>query len=170
MIEWALKDRGLDVTTVQQPKDAINALRTKHFDVVLTDVDEDQEAGILVMHEAKIIDPETIVILLGCHEPETFDMDKLPADADDVIFKPCGAPKLWSRLSRCLERMELRRRDAHCRNGRRNLLQLAAEIKQLRDGNFGDLNDTVTEKISEMLGSVEDMIANSERHLSANNS
>ena len=66
MIEWALKDRGLDVTTVHDSNDAIHALHNRHFDVVLTDIDKNQDDGIAVLKEAKNIDPETIVILLGC--------------------------------------------------------------------------------------------------------
>ena len=169
MIEWALRDRGLDVTTVHQAKDAIQALNNQHFDVVLTDIEKNQEEGFAVMKEAKKIDPETIVILLGCQAPSTFNPDNLPADADEVIFTPCGPPKLWNRLSNCLERMELRRRDSHCRNGRRHLLTLAAEMKQLRNGEFGKLDNTATAKVSDLLRTVEGMITSTDEHLAANN-
>lgn len=168
MIEWALRDRGLEVTTVHQAEDAIQALNDHHFDVVLADIEKNQEEGFSVMKEAKKRDPETIVILLGCKQPSTFNQDSLPADADEVIFTPCGPPKLWNRLSNCLERMELRRRDAHCRNGRRNLLTLAAEMKQLRNGEFGKLDNTATAKVSDLLRTVEGMIANTDEHLLAN--
>lgn len=170
MIEWALKDRGLEITAVHQTKDALQALRQQHFDVVLTDIDTNQEEDFSVLKEAKKIDPETIVILLGCREPATFKMDALPADADEVVFSPCGAPKLLNRLSNCLERMELRRRDAHCRNGRRHLQNLAKEMGQLRDGKFGELDETARVKVSALLNSIEEMISNTDEHLAANNS
>jgi len=169
MIEWALKDRGLDVTTVHDSNDAIHALHNRHFDVVLTDIDKNQDDGIAVLKEAKNIDPETIVILLGCREPSNFNMDKLPADADEVIFTPCGTPKLWNRLSNCLERMELRRRDAHCRDGRRHLLSLAKEMGQLRDGEFGALDETARVKVSALLRSIEHMISSTNEHLATSN-
>ena len=166
-IEWALKDRGLEVTAVNETAAAIRALHKHHYDVVLTDVDADPEHGYAVMKEAKNIDPETVVILLGCQDPTALDMEGLPAEVDEVIFPPCGTPKLWKRLSSCLERMELRRRDAHCRNGRRHLLSLATEMKQLRDGSYGKLDGSATAKVSALLNSVEEMIAGTDEHLAA---
>jgi DNA-binding NtrC family response regulator len=166
-IEWALKDRGLEVTAVSEPAAAIRALRNHHYDVVLTDVDPNYEKGFAVLNEAKNIDPETVVILLGCEGPSSFDMEKVPADVDEVIFAPCGTPKLWKRLSSCLERMELRRRDAHCRDGRRHLAILATEMKQLRDGAFGKMDSGATAKVSALLNSIEQMISGTDEHLAA---
>jgi DNA-binding NtrC family response regulator len=168
-IEWALRDRGLEVTAVNETTAAIQALHKHHYDVVLTDIEANTDKGFAVLEEAKIIDPETVVILLGCKDPSTFDMDRLPAEVDEVVFAPCGTPKLWKRLSSCLERMELRRRDAHCRDGRRHLSSLAAEMKQLRDGAFGKMDVTATAKVSSLLNFVEEMISGADAHLAAGN-
>lgn len=166
-IEWALKDRGLEVTAVNEATAAIRALHKHHYDVVLTDIDANPEEGFAILKEAKKIDPETIVILLGCQDPSAFDLEGLPAEADEVVFAPCGTPKLWKRLSSCLERMELRRRDAHCRDGRRHLLSLATEMKQLRDGAFGKMDGSATAKVSALLNSIEEMISDTDEHLAA---
>jgi len=166
-IEWALKDRGLEVTAVSEATAAIRALHKHHYDVVLTDMDTNSENGFAVLKEAKNIDPETIVILLGCQDPTAFDLEGLPVEVDEVVFAPCGTPKLWKRLSSCLERMELRRRDAHCRDGRRHLLSLATEMKQLRDGAFGKMDGSATAKVSALLNSLEEMIAATDEHLAA---
>lgn len=166
-IEWALKDRGQAVTAVSDASAAIEALHKHHYDVVLTDVDENPAQDFEILKEAKKIDPETIVILLGCENPGSLDLERLPADVDEVLFAPCGTPKLWKRLSSCLERMELRRRDAHCRDGRRHLLSLATEMKRLRDGAFGKMDDSAATKVTALLNMVEELIVGTDEHLAA---
>jgi DNA-binding NtrC family response regulator len=159
MLEWALKDHGLTVTSVHHADEAIEALGRRHYDVVLTDFDTDTQQGMKVLERAKIRDPETVVIMIGCREPHHYDQEDLPAEADEFVFTPCGAPKLWKRVSGCLERLELRRRDAHCRDSRRQLVALAGEMKRLRDGEYGAIDGVATAKLTNLLQAVDTLIS-----------
>jgi DNA-binding NtrC family response regulator len=169
MIEWSLKDRGYAVMTVTRVQDAIAALHRNHFDVVLTDMEESSMTAHSVLKEAKRVDPESIVILLGCRSEQSYHPESYAAAADEYVLMPCGAAKIWKTVSSCLERMELRRRDARCRESRRHLLSLAGELKRLRNGESGVIDDVATAALTEALQTIDAMIRHGDDELSASN-
>lgn len=166
MIEWSLKDRGYAVMTVTREQDAITALHRNHFDVVLTDMEENPMAEHSVLKEAKHMDPEIIVILLGCRSEHDYDQGNYASAADEYVLMPCGAAKIWKSVSSCLERMELRRRDARCRESRRQLIDLTAELKRLRNGDIGVLDGVATATLTEALQAIDTMIRHTDNELS----
>lgn len=167
MIDWSLKDRGNAVMTVTRERDAIAALHRNHFDVVLTDMEESPLATLSVLKEAKRIDTETIVILLGCRAEHHYDPASYASTADEYVLMPCGAAKIWKTVSSCLERMELRRRDTRCRESRRHLANLAAELTRLRNGECGNIDGVATATLTGVLQTIDAMIRHSNDELSA---
>jgi len=167
MIGWSLKDRGYAVMTVTQEQDAIAALHRNHFDVVLTDMEEGPMTEYSVLKEAKREDPETIVILLGCRSGQAYDTESITSAADEYVLMPCGAARIWKSVSSCLERMELRRRDARCRESRRELNSLAGELKRVRDGEKGVVDGVAAAALSEALRKIDALISHADTELSA---
>jgi CheY-like chemotaxis protein len=100
-IGWALEDKGYNVVRVPSGKAALEILAKKDFDLILIDLDLHKTNGIDLVHKAKQLNPETMVIILCCKEDVTY--------ADDYIFKPCSKAKEWKRVGNCLERLQLKR-------------------------------------------------------------
>jgi len=158
IIGWSLKDRGYDVTTTSNAADATEQLNEHHYDVVLTQLVGNPEDGITVLTQAKKIDPETIVILLGGKEVEKFNCEELPQEADEFVFTPCGIPKLWKRIQNCLEKLDLKRRDAHCMASRKYLVGLAKEMKLTTEGAYGQMDSQVSAALTRQLETVYELI------------
>lgn len=110
VIGWTLVDRGCSVTTVSSGNEATQLLGRRSFDAVLIDLVIDIASGFTVMRKAKEIDPEIMVILLACKEGVTDEDEPALMEADEFVLKPCGMPKLWKRVSSCLEKLELKRK------------------------------------------------------------
>jgi DNA-binding NtrC family response regulator len=108
-IGWALEDKGYNVSAVPSIQAALEVLAKKDFDLILIDLDFHKTNGIDLVHKARKLNPETMVIILCCKEDVTYSHDTLRIDADDYIFKPCSKAKLWKRVANCLERLELKR-------------------------------------------------------------
>ncbi|MGD9076034.1 MAG: response regulator [Desulfobacteraceae bacterium] len=108
-IGWALEDKGYNVTRVPSSEAVLEVMAKKDFDLILIDLDLHKTNGIDLVHKAKQLNPETMVIILCCKEDIDYSHDTLRMDADDYIFKPCSRAKLWKRVSNCLERLELKR-------------------------------------------------------------
>ena len=167
MIEWSLKDRGYAVMTVTRERDAIAALHRNRFDVVLTDMEESSMTEYSVLKEAKRADPETIVILLGCRSGQGYDTESYASAADEYVLMPCGAARIWKSVSSCLERMELRRRDARCRESRRELTGLAGDLKRVQSGETGVVDGAAAAALSEALQKIDALISHADNELSA---
>jgi len=108
-IGWAFEDKGYNVIKVLNGEAALEVLGKKDFDLILIDLDLHETNGIDLLHKAKQLNPETMVIILCCKEDVTYSHDTLRMEADDYIFKPCSKAKLWKRVNNCLERLQLKR-------------------------------------------------------------
>jgi DNA-binding NtrC family response regulator len=110
VIGWTLADKGCSVATVSSADEAIQSLGRRSFDAVLIDLSMDIASGFTVMRKAKEIDSGIMVILLACQEEVTDEDEPALMEADEYVLKPCGMPKLWKRVSSCLEKLELKRK------------------------------------------------------------
>ncbi len=167
IISWSLKDRGYDVATASSATDATKRLKEHHFDVVLTQLTANPEDGATVLKQAKQVDPETIVIMLGGKEIEKYNCEKLPQEADEYVFTPCGIPKLWKRVQNCLEKLDLKRRDAHCMASRKYLVELAKQMKLTTEGTYGSMDPGVAAALAQQLETVYELIGQTNTMLDA---
>ena len=110
VIGWTLQDKGCSVTRVSTGTAAVQLLERRSFDAVLIDLALDIASGFTVMRKAKELDPDVMVIILACKEEVTDEHEAILMEADEFVLKPCGMPKLWRRVSSCLERLELKRK------------------------------------------------------------
>jgi len=82
---------------------------------VLIDLALDIASGFIVMRKAKEIDPDIMVGLLACKEAISDEDEAALLEADEFVLKPCGMPKLWRRVSSCLERLKVKQKLARPR-------------------------------------------------------
>lgn len=105
-----LQNDGYDIKTAESGEIAFKMMSEKKYDLVITDLVMDQVDGIQVLKKAKELDPETMVIILTGYGGMTSAIDALRLSADDYLLKPCEAEEIFFRVSRCLEKLELKRK------------------------------------------------------------
>jgi len=110
-----LGDKGYHITPATSGEDAINALNTKHYDLVITDLNMEKMSGIEVLKKAKELDSETMVIIMTANLDKTFATEAFRSGACDYLLKPFNLDDLLSRVSKCLlkpERIRSKRQSA----------------------------------------------------------
>jgi len=105
-----LEEKGYEVTTADSGEKAIELLNKSSFDLIITDLVMEPTDGIGVLKKTKEINPETMVIILTGFGDMSSAIDALRLDADDYILKPCEPDEMYFRVSRCLEKLELKRK------------------------------------------------------------
>lgn len=106
----ALKNKGYKVTTADSGEKTIEIMTKKGFDLVITDLVMMPTNGISVLKKSKEIHPETMVIIFTGFGDMTSAIDSLRLDADDYMLKPCELEEIYFRVSRCLEKLEHKRK------------------------------------------------------------
>jgi len=105
-----LKEEGYEITTANSGEKAIELLENAAFDLVITDLVMDSIDGIGVLKRAKEISPETMVLLLTGFGDMASAIEALRSGADDYILKPCEPDEMYFRVSKCFEKLELKRK------------------------------------------------------------
>ncbi|MFC1523414.1 response regulator [Thermodesulfobacteriota bacterium] len=98
---------GYHVTTASSGEEAVTALHSSPYDLVISDLVMAGMNGIQVLKEAKKIDQGIGVIILTGYGDMTTAINALRLGADDYLLKPCDSDELLLRLSRCLEKRNL---------------------------------------------------------------
>jgi len=105
-----LEGIGYEVATADCGEKAIELLHECSFDLVITDLVMAPIDGIGVLKKAKELNPEMMVIILTGFGDMSSAIDALRLDADDYMLKPCEPREMYFRISRCLEKLELKRK------------------------------------------------------------
>ena len=101
-----LRQENYDITCASSGAEAISFLKSKHFDLVVTDLSMYEVDGLQVLKEAKEINSLTGVIILTGYGDMTSAIESLRLGADDYLLKPCETEELIIRIGRCLEKQE----------------------------------------------------------------
>lgn len=99
-----LADEGYHITTATSGEAAIEALKTRDFDLVITDLNMGQINGISVLQEAKDSKPEIMVIITTACSDAAYVIEALRLNANDYILKPFKLDDLLHRVSLCFEK------------------------------------------------------------------
>ena len=105
----AVEEKGYRVTSVDNGKAAIEVVAKRNFDLVITDLVMDEPDGIEVLKNTKELSPETMVIILTGYGDMESAIKAFRLGADDYLVKPCGIQEIYFRVSRCLEKQDLKR-------------------------------------------------------------
>jgi DNA-binding NtrC family response regulator len=124
-----LKLKGYGVTTAESGERAIELLENATFDLIITDLIMGSIDGIGVLKKAKEISPETMVMILTGFGDMASAIEALRSDADDYILKPCESDEIYFRVSKCLEKLELKRKLKLYEN----ILPVCCVCKKIRD-------------------------------------
>ena len=106
-IGWVLKKNNFDVTTASSGRQAIDLLRTTHFDLILTDLIMTDVDGIAVLKKAKSLYPDIGVIILTGHGAIGSAVEALKLGADDYLQKPCDIEDLLNKAKHSFERQDM---------------------------------------------------------------
>jgi signal transduction histidine kinase len=120
----SLADRGYEVTTAENGREALRLFKETKPPIVLTDIKMPGMDGIELLQQIKEVVPDTEVIMITGHGDLELAIQSLKSDATDFITKPINDDVLEIALKRAEERIALR---AKLREYTDNLEQLVED-------------------------------------------
>jgi len=106
-LRWLLEKNNFMVTTATSGREAIDYLRSKRFDLVVTDLIMPKVDGVAVLKMAKSRYPDIGVIILTGYGDVSSAVETLKLGADDYLQKPCNIDDLLSKARRNFEKQDL---------------------------------------------------------------
>ncbi|MDQ3421703.1 MAG: response regulator, partial [Acidobacteriota bacterium] len=105
MLSFALRREGYDVTTADDGRTALEALRDGRFDLVVTDVRMPEVSGVDLLREAKRLDPALSIIMMTAYGSKETVLEALRLGATDYVEKtPNLRDELTLRVRKELDR------------------------------------------------------------------
>jgi len=104
-----LKKEGHDVVTAATGNDALKAVQSEIFDLVITDVKMPGRDGIDVLKVVKDISSETVVIMITAYATAETAVEAMKLGASDYIIKPFKIDELKLIINNSLEKRHLRK-------------------------------------------------------------
>ena len=102
LVGGALEDAGYSLTICNSGNDAIDLLRERCFDIVITDLKMDPPDGMDVLREAKKLRPECEVIMMTAFASASTAVEAMKAGAYDYLIKPFSLDELVLLVERLL--------------------------------------------------------------------
>jgi DNA-binding NtrC family response regulator len=101
---------GYDVSVAGSGEEALSRLEEIPFDLVLTDLALGRgPSGMDVLHRAKELRPETVVVMITAHGSEKIAVDAMKGGAEDYVPKPFDNDEIRLVVQRALDRTRLER-------------------------------------------------------------
>ncbi|HEX3035445.1 MAG TPA: response regulator [Thermodesulfobacteriota bacterium] len=91
------------VVTTSSGEDAIELVRKNHFDIVFLDPTMPGKNGLDVLKEIRILDPDSLVVIISGRIEENLSSQLLSAGAFSFIHKPFTLDQIQHTVSRILE-------------------------------------------------------------------
>lgn len=111
MLKKALEqEKNYDVTLCSNGTDALNLLREKDFDLILTDLVMQGISGLDLLEKVQDMEKDMAAILLTGHASLESAVQAVRLGATDYLRKPINLEELQIRIKRAFERVELERR------------------------------------------------------------
>ncbi len=101
-LEIMLKREGYDVRTVDNARSGLEELKTRSFDVVLTDINMPDFDGLELLSEIKSQNPDMIVVIMTAYGSAESAVRAMKNGASDYISKPFQIEELLVVLEKCL--------------------------------------------------------------------
>ena len=128
-----LREKGYDVTMVNNGEEAIKNLGESKYDMVITDIKMGEMNGIQVLKEVKRMSPETVVMILTGHSDLSTAIEALRLGVDDFMLKSSDTEEVSSSVKRCLEKLELRKQmEKRASDVQIAIAQLEKEVEKRR--------------------------------------
>jgi DNA-binding NtrC family response regulator len=108
MLSFALRREGYDVSTADDGRTALEAMRDGRFDLVVTDVRMPEVSGVDLLREAKRLDPSISIIMMTAYGSKETVLEALRLGATDYVEKtPNLRDELTLRVRKELDRKRL---------------------------------------------------------------
>lgn len=176
-IAWVLEYKGYAVKAAASPEAALEALVKKNYDLVIAKLSLTAMDGVEVLKRAKRMNPLVkIMVISGSHEV-AFPWEAYQIDVDDYILMPVSPTELWRRVSYCLESLEivdlvplkveatqdlndgtLDRLMMLFHDMRGSMVSIAASLKLMTRGKYGEMSDDALNKLHEVAGGVQNLM------------
>ena len=121
---------GYDCVVVGSGTAGVEAMQGGEFDAVLTDLVMHDRSGLEVLREAKVIAPDTPVLLITGHATVETAVDAMREGAEDYLSKPVKLAELRAKLARAVEKSRLKKDNESLRSEN-------AELRRQFDKSFG---------------------------------
>ena len=109
----AIEEWEHDVLDTGSPQDALEIIKDKDIDVVVSDLIMDDIDGIELLHNVKQLSPETEVILMSAHGTISKAVEAIGLGALDFVEKPFSIDRLEMVLERAVKQISLKRTIKH---------------------------------------------------------
>lgn len=106
-IQAILQEDGFEVDVANDGKPAIEAIRARHYDLVLTDLKMPEVDGLEVLAEARKSSPNTVTMMMTGYGSLPSALEAVQLGAYDYLLKPMEVPELKHAVKRGLERRQL---------------------------------------------------------------
>ena len=97
-----------DLELARTGTEAIERIRARHHDVIVTDINMPGADGLTVLRVAKEVDPETEVVMLTGNASTLTAIEALREGAYDYVLKPFDLYEMDQTIQKALERRTLR--------------------------------------------------------------
>ncbi len=98
-----LEEAGYNVEAFENAQDALEKLKKKKIDLVLTDIKMPEMDGIQLLEEIKLMRPDTAVIMMTAYGSIDSAVDAMKKGAYDYLNKPFKMDELYMLISRIEE-------------------------------------------------------------------
>jgi CheY-like chemotaxis protein len=102
-----LRDKGYDVTTVTNGKDAIDQVHKNHFDVVFLDESMPGLSGLQTLTLIKDYNTQLPVVMITKNEEENLMEDAIGSQIADYLIKPVKPQQILSTLKKIINKSDL---------------------------------------------------------------
>jgi two-component system response regulator YesN len=109
-ISSCLKNDGFSITKASDGRAALEAIKKNYFDLIISDLNMPRANGLAVLKEAKIANPDTIVIITSGDQDFESVSEAFHLGADSYLVKPFGPDELYRHINKCFEELEQKKR------------------------------------------------------------
>jgi signal transduction histidine kinase/CheY-like chemotaxis protein len=101
-----LQQEGYDVDAAPDGASALEAIRTRHYDLVLTDLKMPGVDGLAVLEEVRKRSPATVTVMMTGYGSVDSALEAVQRGAYEYLLKPAEVADLKAAVSRSLERKQ----------------------------------------------------------------
>ena len=94
MLKGALEDKGYRVATARDGAEAIEMVKSRHYDIIFLDVRLPDMSGVETFEQVKKIDSQATVIMMTCYSEEELVERAISQGAYTCIYKPFDMEKV----------------------------------------------------------------------------
>ena len=102
-----LEEKGFDVTTVTNGLDAIDKVKTEHYDLVFLDENMPGISGLETLKQIKEIDSNVPVVMITKSEEEHIMEDAIGSKIADYLIKPVNPRQILSTIKKLTDNKRL---------------------------------------------------------------